>query len=243
MYVHHESPRAFLDSVNNNPHDAIGLARVLYVHGLDGGPGGTKASELEKHFYVRAPQLSRFNVVADLLALRRVVRNFEPHVVVASSRGAMVALLLMQLGGWNGPTVLHAPATATVLPSRHFVPLHYDSPVVVLHGTRDETVSYEASRRLLRCGPGALVHFVSLPGADHRANSALVGRDCDSALVRIVAITAGGMLTERTRRNPLPPPPPCSTLAVYMFVVRIALLNLVPLVRAIVRIVRMKKEK
>jgi hypothetical protein len=239
MYVHHESPRAFLDSTN--PHGAIGLARVLYVHGLDGGPGGTKASELEKHFYVRAPQLSRFNVVADLLALRDTVRSFEPHVVVASSRGAMVALLLMQLGGWNGPAVLHAPATATVLPSRHFVPPHYDSPVVVLHGTRDETVSYEASR-LLRCGPGALVHFVSLPGADHRANSALVGRDCDSALVRIVATTVG-RLTEGTRRNPLPPPPPCSTLAVYMFVVRIALLNLVPLMRAIVQIVRMKKDK
>ncbi len=183
------------------------MTTVLFVHGLESGPRGKKAVELEAAgFTVVAGQMPcgqravlRDPVVIALavlvviaiiyaatwgpvgfvigcisffLSLRFVRpmltrRMFERSVAVqlallgsnqidvvaGSSFGGAVALELLRSGAWTGPTVLMCPAHQLVagrawtkVPSLPADASH----IVVIHGTKDETVPMAHSRELVR---------------------------------------------------------------------------------------------
>lgn len=78
-------------------------------------------------------------------------------VVVGSSFGGAIAVELLRAGHWKGPTVLLCPAYALVSrrsgrpvhPGFGGLPPDATAHVLVVHGTKDETVPLEDSRRLV----------------------------------------------------------------------------------------------
>jgi pimeloyl-ACP methyl ester carboxylesterase len=84
---------------------------------------------------------------------RAALKANDIDVVLGSSFGGAVALELLARGDWKGPTVLLCPAhrllagRAKLPPSR--LPQPLAAPVLVVHGTRDETVPLEHSRELV----------------------------------------------------------------------------------------------
>lgn len=83
---------------------------------------------------------------------REAIETFRPDVVVASSWGGLVALRCIELGYWDGPSVLLAPAVAVHGPAAlFFSPWHIDLPpayrhrgektCTVVQGEADELVS------------------------------------------------------------------------------------------------------
>lgn len=88
---------------------------------------------------------------------RRHLAATPVDVVVGSSFGGAIAVELLRAGHWRGPTVLLCPAYALVS-RRSGRPPHpgFDglapeatAHVLVVHGTKDETVPLEDSRRLV----------------------------------------------------------------------------------------------
>ena len=115
--------------------------RVLYIHGLESGPGGRKVHNLRAAGFdvvARAMPCGRRALTRDptawpLLALawagrpRRVTRRIVERslevqrpalagvdVVVGSSFGGAIATRLLLEGSWTGPTVLLCPAGGLV---------------------------------------------------------------------------------------------------------------------------------
>lgn len=101
---------------------------------------------------------------------RRALAGARVDAVVGSSFGGAVALALINEGTWTGPTVLMCPAHRLVA-SRAWLPLPAPltnaERVVVVHGTRDETVSVDDSRALVAGSTAKLV----LVDDDHRLSA------------------------------------------------------------------------
>lgn len=197
------------------------MTTVLFVHGLESGPRGKKALELEaagfqvvsgqmpsgQRAMLRDPltiALAVFVVVALVAAATRGTVGFligaitfflslrfvrpmlmrrmfkrsvavqlallganQIDVVAGSSFGGAVALELLRRGAWKGPTLLMCPAHQLVaargwsdVPS-----LPADaSRIVVVHGTKDETVPLRHSRELVRGTAAKLIEVED----DHR---------------------------------------------------------------------------
>ena len=105
--------------------------------------------------------------VAVQLAL---LATHQVDVVAGSSFGGAVALELLRSGAWKGPTVLMCPAHQLVagrawtdVPS-----LPADAArIVVIHGTKDETVPLAHSRELVR---GTMAKLLEVED-DHRLST------------------------------------------------------------------------
>ncbi len=141
--------------------------RVHFIHGLEGSPHGSKAVFLAEHFDTETPVMDTSDFAACVAAQRQAIERRVPEVVVGSSFGGAVAVRLLQVGAWRGPTVLLAQAAV------HFgveERLPDDVPVIVVHGTEDDVVDIEGSRRLARTGTPGRVRLVEVPDG-HRLES------------------------------------------------------------------------
>jgi pimeloyl-ACP methyl ester carboxylesterase len=106
---------------------------------------------------------------------RRHLAATPVDVVVGSSFGGAIAVELLRAGDWRGPTVLLCPASALVSrrsgwpPHPGFDGMSPDATaqVLVVHGTRDETVPLEDSRRLVARTSARLVTVED----DHRLSA------------------------------------------------------------------------
>lgn len=135
------------------------MPNIVFLHGLESGPGGHKPTVLKQKHTVTAPELPTREAMAhlsrELSALpaeiaaaplrvaAEAVAAAKPDVVVGSSFGGGIAAAL---SGWGGPLVLMAPAAeklfrVTSLPKR-------PGRVVVIHGRRDDIVPCDDSVRL-----------------------------------------------------------------------------------------------
>jgi pimeloyl-ACP methyl ester carboxylesterase len=142
--------------------------KVQFIHGLESGPGSSKAAYLDRFFDAQTPAMDTRDFEA----------TFAPDVLVGSSFGGAVALALLQRGIFSGPTVLLAPAHT------HFgveARIPAGARVVIVHGSRDDVVSIEDSRRLAASG-GRGVDFVEVDD-EHRLASLLEG-DALATVVR-----------------------------------------------------------
>ncbi|MEZ4225060.1 MAG: alpha/beta hydrolase [Polyangiaceae bacterium] len=120
--------------------------RVLLLHGLEGSPQGAKARALREHFELCCPALPTGDFAACEVVAQDALRNFHPEVLVGSSFGGALALRLIELGAWQGPTLLLAPASRYFLPAP--VSLPAGVPVLILHGRKDAVVPMQDSRDL-----------------------------------------------------------------------------------------------
>lgn len=156
--------------------------RVLFLHGLESGPGGNKSRYLAERFEALTPAMDTSHLENCVQTQREAIASFTPEVVVGSSFGGALAVALLARGHWTGPTLLLAQASAFFFPG---LDLPAGARVLLVHGTRDTIVDLEGSRRLARTGTPALVRLVEVDD-DHRLGTLLVGERL-ADLVREVA--------------------------------------------------------
>ncbi len=124
---------------------------------------------------------------------RRNLEQTKPDVVLGSSFGGAVSLELLRRGFWRGTTVLLCPAHERVTergwrprhPGFAGLPDEVVANVLVVHGTNDETVPIEHSRRLVA---GTRARLITVDD-DHRLTASATAENLASwvALARSAA--------------------------------------------------------
>lgn len=161
--------------------------RVQFAHGLESSAQGTKARLLAEHFDARTPAMDTRDFEACVALHADTARSFRPHVLVGSSFGGAVAVALLQRALWRGPTLLLAQAALSQgLP----VALPPSVPVWLVHGSQDELVDPEDSRRLVAAGESGCVRLLEVDD-DHRLTE-LVASGRLIELVRALAAESQG---------------------------------------------------
>ncbi len=159
--------------------------RVQFIHGLAGTPQGAKAKLFSDHFTASTPAMNTKDFDSCIAVHEAEIAAFRPDVLVGSSFGGAVAVELLHRGAWTGPTLLLAQAAVhrgarTTLPN--------DRVVWVVHGTGDEVVDINDSRRLAQTGSPKLVRLIEVDD-DHSLHAMVAdGRLVD--LVRDIATVA-----------------------------------------------------
>lgn len=154
---------------------------ILFLHGLESGPSGTKARWLASRYPTVTPQLDTSSLAAALAGARAAVAEVRPSVIVGSSFGGGLAVALLAEGVWRGPTVLIAPAQGKLGVPATLPP---GVPVTVLHGEHDDVIPLADSLELT-AGAGPEVHLVVVPGGDHRLNVVLGDGQLAAAIARV----------------------------------------------------------
>jgi hypothetical protein len=160
--------------------------RVLFIHGLESNPQGTKAVFLARHFDALTPAMNTGDFPGALATQREAIASFRPDLVVGSSFGGALAVALLEQGDWRGPTVLLAPAAAKVGLSNR---LPEGVAVTIVHGVRDAIIPVEDSKALAATGTPALVRYLEVDD-EHRLQS-LVDSGQLAELVRETLARAG----------------------------------------------------
>jgi alpha-beta hydrolase superfamily lysophospholipase len=140
---------------------------VLFVHGLEGSPQGSKARFLSEHFDARTPAIDTSDFEGCVRAIEQEIGARRPDVLAGSSFGGAVVLALLLRGAFSGPTLLLAPAwRAYRLDPR----LPQGVPVLIAHGMRDTIVDPEDSRALAASGTPGRVELCEVDD-EHRLQS------------------------------------------------------------------------
>ena len=112
------------------------VKKILYIHGLESGPNGTKPSILRNYFEVSVPHMKHpYNIWQSMNLIIDNIYVFRPDIIVASSYGTIIAMLLMQFGVWTGPTLLLSTAMELFNHYRSWIPPQVS--VLVIHGDHD----------------------------------------------------------------------------------------------------------
>lgn len=152
--------------------------RVQFAHGLESSPQGAKAQYLAARFEALTPAMDTGDFPACVALHAAELARFRPHVLVGSSFGGAVVLELLRRGAWRGPTLLLAQAGLKLGVCER---LPEGVPVLLVHGTRDDVVDPEHSRRLARTGSPGLVRLVEIDD-EHRLDR-LIAEDRLAGLV------------------------------------------------------------
>lgn len=172
------------------------MARIVFLHGLEGSATGSKPTWLKEHGHdVTAPILDTSALIAflsrgdgwgegliappDVLAKPRAaaadaLASSAPDVVVGSSFGGGLAMDLWQSGAWRGPLVLLAPAGRKLFgiqrltTSTDSTTASSTTPprIAILHGRRDDIVPVDDSFALCAACPGDVT--LRVVDDDHR---------------------------------------------------------------------------
>ena len=120
------------------------MKKVLFLHGLESRPGGTKAKYLEQCGYeLINPLLPKWSYEESVSVAQSAIDTHSPDVIVGSSRGGAVALSVDPKGA---KLVLIAPAWKRFIPDSSFE--HVDKTTCVIHCPDDDIVYIDDSQRL-----------------------------------------------------------------------------------------------
>ena len=136
--------------------------KILFLHGLESSPGGSKPKYLESMGYtVMNPHMPPGSYEEACNIAQRLIDDTKPDIVVGSSRGGAIA---MNNNLASAKLVLIAPAWR-----KYGVPTskYQDSDTIVLHCMGDEVVPYSDSVELAD-NWGVSLHEC---GQSHRMNS------------------------------------------------------------------------
>ncbi len=161
------------------------MARIVFLHGLEGTATGSKPTWLKNAGHdVTAPVLDTralitwlselspqdgmpsvppSTIVKPRQAAEDAIGSVNPDVVVGSSFGGGLALLLQAEGIWTGPMVLLAPAGTKLF---GISKLTTTAPVAILHGRDDAVVPVDDSKALAANARGDVT--LRLVDDDHR---------------------------------------------------------------------------
>jgi predicted esterase YcpF (UPF0227 family) len=134
--------------------------KVLFLHGLESRPGGTKPSYLQKLGYeVLNPALPKSSWEESQRIAQEFIDNEKPRVIVGSSRGGALA---MSLDYKNIPLVLISPAW-----ERFNINPQIPKSSMVLAPEEDKIVSTSLSKKLAEDNECTFIQC----GKDHRMSS------------------------------------------------------------------------
>ena len=131
------------------------MAKVLFLHGLESSPGGSKPMALEALGHdVYNPSLPKDDWDESVRIAQEEVELVQPDVIVGSSRGGAVA---MSIDPGGARMILIAPAWRT-----NDVPPKIPAGTSILHCPSDGIVDFEDSQiletacqaNLVPCGEG-----------------------------------------------------------------------------------------
>lgn len=153
------------------------MRRVLFAHGLESGPLGTKVAALRSAgLEVTAPALpcsaERRAVEPELMfqeslgTLKSALSSGDYDVVVGSSFGGALVTELLRSGDWNGPTLLLCPGWK-LFPCGDIAGLAPAGKVVIVHGDQDTVVPLEHSQELAEAIGATLITVQD----DHRLSA------------------------------------------------------------------------
>ena len=142
----------------------------LYLHGLEGGPDGTKGRHLTERFGRVGPQMPAssdpnrqltdrpacFEACYELA--RAHLRDHPAPVLVGSSFGGGVTMALLQRGDWRGPVVLLAPACVRY---QFELTLPEGCHMIVIHAPDDDIIPYSDAEALVKANPTRAELWVS----------------------------------------------------------------------------------
>lgn len=133
--------------------------KVQFAHGLEGSPTGNKATVLSAAFDVHTPSMNVRDIPSCIALHERALEDFKPDVLIGSSFGGAIVLALLRSGAWRGPTLLLAQAALGYDPSSRLPP---DAHVWLVHGTSDELIDVDDSRRLAATGQAPWVRLLEV---------------------------------------------------------------------------------
>ena len=118
------------------------MKKILFLHGLESKPGGSKAKMLTHRGYeVLNPHIPKNSWEESIKIAQETVDIEMPDIIVGSSRGGAVALNVNPRGA---KLVLIAPAWKRFGADTQ----HCDGSTVILHCTDDKLVDYKDSEEL-----------------------------------------------------------------------------------------------
>jgi|TARA_Y100000310_G_scaffold338790_1_gene429475 hypothetical protein len=129
--------------------------KVLFLHGLESKPGGTKPTFLQEHgFEILNPLLPKKDFLKSCDIAQGLVDSHQPDVIVGSSRGGAVAMAIDPKGA---ELILIAPAWVNFLG-----PSQVPARASILHSQLDDVVpfansfdlSVKSGASLVDCGRG-----------------------------------------------------------------------------------------
>lgn len=133
------------------------LLRILFIHGLESGPNGTKSRILRNNFVSYTPQMNTRDIKSCVRTIELAIKLFDPHLIGCSSFGYCVTSKVVDRGRWKGPLLILAPAL-------HLTPnttLSPDINTVIVHGTKDELIPIEDVRTFAKTG-SSKTHFIEV---------------------------------------------------------------------------------
>ncbi len=164
--------------------------KVLFLHGLEGNPDGTKATYLRHKYGAHVPDLdtSELKKLRDdqaetewqMISKKKIIKatnkpmrqalqaiqDYKPDLVIGSSMGGALLATLIMNDDWNGPALFLASGAQylfgiTDLMNRSPVSRHW------IHGTRDTIIPYTHSLNAAQESYGTC----QLINDDHRLES------------------------------------------------------------------------
>ena len=119
------------------------MTKILFLHGLESKPGGTKAKYLENRGYeVINPHLPKWSYPESVSVAQHSIDTEKPDVIVGSSRGGAIA---MSVDPGSAGVVLIAPAhNRFINPSE----IRTSPETMILHCESDEIVPFSDSQQL-----------------------------------------------------------------------------------------------
>ena len=138
---------------------------ILFCHGLESGPLGRKVQYMRDHGQrVHSPDCQGQDLSSRIAILHRAIVDHRPDIVVGSSFGGIAGLCAaIEAQASDTPIqglLLCAPALQLDPPAGFTHPLKPPAPTIILHGTRDDVIDIEHSRRF------AQAHAVKLIEVD-----------------------------------------------------------------------------
>lgn len=127
------------------------MVRVLFIHGLESGPNGLKAQILRNYFeFFSCPHLETpKNLWSSFAKVIQEVRKFKPDIIIGSSYGSILLMLMLQMGIWKGPSIVLACAMQLIAKHRMFLPHSMNKEKVLLvHGKNDSLCDIESVRKM-----------------------------------------------------------------------------------------------
>ncbi|MEC7985357.1 MAG: hypothetical protein VX278_09350 [Myxococcota bacterium] len=185
---------------------------VLYLHGLEGSPQGTKGAWVSQHYLKNTPSGPQMSAhiqlddhthdvvqmkpkIKELIPLcaqeaRSAIMKRNPKVIIASSFGAAVLLHLMQDSRIRIPSVLIAQGAVFLDVADRFP---NGSRAIVIHGTADKIIPYRQSVTLCQNSQSS-VECWPIEGGDHRLH-------CLTTTSRALGLAIDKLLLEQGNKS------------------------------------------
>ena len=150
--------------------------KIMFLHGLEGSPQGTKASYLQEKYGAYVPELDmselkglkksnggswalvdRYDVLwasrVPMKQTREAIEQFCPDMVIGSSMGGAILAKMAVENAWSGPSIFLASASKLMYGISK-VPLPLGQKSVWIHGSSDDIIPVDDSLEIAKASGG-----------------------------------------------------------------------------------------